>query len=89
MVLSVEGDGILNPLVTKILITKVERASIAEGAGIVAGDEIVQVEGQSVVGRRARELQPLMKFNAGETRTLRIRHADGKQTEVRLTKPKE
>ena len=87
--ISVEGDGILNPLVKKISVTKVEKASLAEAAGITVGDEIVQIEGQPVVGRRAKELQPLMKFNAGETRTLRLQHADGRQFDARLTKPKE
>ncbi len=89
MAISVEGDGLLNPVVTKITVTSVGKASLAEAAGIVAGDEIVQIEGQPVVGRRARELQPLMNLPPGETRTLRLKHADGRQFDTRLTKPKE
>ncbi len=89
MVVSVEADGILNPVIKKITVTKVEKASLAEAAGMVGGDEIVQIEGQSVVGRRAREMQSLMKFDPGETRTLRVKHVDGKEFDAKLTKPKE
>ena len=53
-----------------------------------AGDLIIQIEGQPVAGRRARELQPFMKLNPGETRTLRLKHADGTKADVRITKPK-
>jgi hypothetical protein len=74
----VEGEGFfLNPLITKILVTEVSKGSLAEAAGMRAGDQILQLEGQSVAGRRAWELQPLMKLNPGETRTLRLKHTDG------------
>ena len=87
--IDVQGEGFfLNPVVTKVLVTKVEKASLAADAGIVAGDEIIQVEGQTIVGRRARDLQPLMKFNAGESRTLRLKRANGEQFEACITKPK-
>ncbi len=89
MHISVEADGILNPVITKITVTEVEKASLAEAAGIMGGDEVIQIEGQSVVGRRAREMQALMKFNPGETRTLRLKRGDGKQFDAKLTKPKE
>src|SRR5438270_760279 len=86
---SVEGEGFfLNPLVTKILVTEVKKASLAEAAGLRAGDQIIQIEGQSVAGRRAMELQPFMKLNLGETRTFRLRHADGTEFDARFTNPK-
>ena len=88
-VTQLEGEGFfLNPLVKRILVTDVTKGSIAEAAGMRAGDEIIQIEGQSVVGRRARELQPFMKLNPGETRTLRLKHADGTEVDARITKPK-
>jgi len=84
-----EGEGFfLNPLVKKLLVTEVTKNSLAEAAGMRAGDQIIQIEGKSVVGRRARELQPWMKLNPGETRTLRLRHADGTEVDARITKPK-
>ena len=84
-----EGEGfLLNPIVRKILVTEVTKGSIADAAGMRAGDQIIQIEGQSVAGRRAWELRPFMKLNPGETRTLRLKHADGTEAEVRITKPK-
>jgi len=88
-VTQVEGEGFfLNPLVKKILVTEVAKGSLAEAAGMRPGDQIIQIEGQSVAGRRARELQPFMKWNPGETRTLRLKHADGTEVDARITKPK-
>ena len=88
MVVSVDADGFFDPVIKKISITKVEKNSLAEAAGIVGGDEIIQVEGQPVVGRRAKEMQALMTFGPGETRTLQLKHADGKHFDAKLTKPK-
>jgi C-terminal processing protease CtpA/Prc len=89
-VTQVEGEGFfLNPIVTKILITEVTKGSLAETAGMRVGDQIIQVEGQTVAGKRALALQPFMKLNPGETRTMRLRHADGTEAEARITKPKE
>jgi C-terminal processing protease CtpA/Prc len=53
------------------------------------GDQIIQIEGQKVAGKRAMALQPFMKLNPGETRTMRLKHADGTEDEARITKPKE
>ena len=88
-VTQLEGEGFfLNPLVKRILVTEVTKGSLADAAGMRAGDQIIQIEGQSVAGRRARELQPFMKLNPGETRTLRLKHADGTEVDARITKPK-
>src|ERR1700730_7799132 len=86
---SVEGEGFfLNPLVTKILVTEVKKASLAEDSGMRAGDIIIKIQGQSVASRRARKLRPLMDVNPGETRTLRLQHADGTEFDARFTNPK-
>ena len=86
---SVEGGGFfLNPVVTKILVTEVEKASLAEAAGMSAGDIIIKIQGQDVIGRRAWELRTLMDFKPGETRTLRLRHLDGREFDARFTNPK-
>jgi C-terminal processing protease CtpA/Prc len=84
----VEGEGFfLNPVVRRIFVEEVIKGSLAEAAGMRAGDEIIKIEGQNVVGKRARELQGFMKLNPGETRTLRLKHADGSEVEARITKP--
>ena len=87
--IAVEGDGFfLNSVVSRIRVTEVAKSSLAEAAGIVAGDEITQIEGQAVAGRRARDLQSFMKFNPGETRRLRVRRVSGEEFDATLTKPK-
>jgi len=87
---SVEGEGFfLNPLVTRILVTEVKKASLAEAAGMRAGDVIIKIQGQSVVGRRAWELRPWMDFKPGETRTLRLRHTDGTEFDAQFTNSKD
>jgi C-terminal processing protease CtpA/Prc len=84
-----EGGGFfLNPVVKKLFVEEVTKGSLAEAAGMKAGDEIIKIEGQVVAGRRARDLQGYMKLNPGETRTLRLKHADGTDVEARITKPK-
>ena len=88
-VTELHGEGFfLNPLVTKILVTEVIKGSLAEAAGVRAGDEIVKIESQAVAGKRARELAPFMKLNPGETRSMRVKHSDGTEADVRITKPK-
>jgi C-terminal processing protease CtpA/Prc len=83
-----EGEGFfLNPLVKTLVVSEVIKGSLAEAAGMKVGDQILQIEGQNVAGRRALELRPYMKLNPGETRTLRLKHADGTQADVRITKP--
>lgn len=89
IVTQVEGEGFfLNPIVKKILVTEVIKGSLAEAAGMRAGDQIIQIEGQNVVGKRAMELRPFLKLNPGETRTFRLKRADGTEAEARITKPK-
>ena len=85
----VEGEGFfLNPVVKKLFVEEVTKGSLAEAAGVRAGDEIIKIKGQVVAGRRAMALQGYLKLNPGETRTLRLKHADGTEVEARITKPK-
>jgi len=89
LVTQVEGEGFfLNPVVTKILVTEVASGSLAEAAGIKAGDQIIQIDGETIAGKRALELRRFMKLNPGETRKFRLKHADGTEADVRITKPK-
>ena len=86
--IGVEGEGfVFDPVVTKISVTGVVPDSLAAKAGIVRGDEITSIEGRAVKGRRASELKAYMRFGAGESRTLIVRHADGASFEARLAKP--
>ena len=89
LVTQVEGEGFfLNPVVKKILVTEVTKGSLAEAAGVKAGDQIIQIEKKNIIGWRAMQLVPFMKLNPGETRTFRLKHADGTEADAKITKPK-
>ena len=85
----VKGEGFfLNPVVSAIVVSEVTKGTLAESAGIKVGDQIIRIEGRNVSGMRAMELRPYMKLDPGQTRSFRLKHADGKEADVRLTKPK-
>ena len=76
--IDVDGEGFfLNPTLKTVTIKSVVPGRPAATAGIKPGDQIVEVEGKPVLGAKARELQPLMKKNVGETLALRLRKPSG------------
>lgn len=76
--IDVDGEGFfLNPTLKTVTIKSVVPGRPAATAGIKPGDQIVEVEGRQVSGAKARDLQPLMKKNVGETLALRLRKPSG------------
>ena len=76
--IDVDGEGFfLNPTLKTVTIKSVVAGRPAATAGIKPGDQIVEVEGRPVLGAKARDLQPLMKKNVGETLALRLRKTSG------------
>jgi C-terminal processing protease CtpA/Prc len=55
---------------------------------IAVGDEVVQVEGTAVSGRKANELKPLMKKEAGQVLHLRLKRASGEIYSANITAAK-
>lgn len=83
--IEVDGDGFfLNPTLKTVTIKSVAPGRPAANAGIEPGDQIVEVEGRQVAGVKARELEPLMKKNVGETLTLRLRKPSGELYSVAM-----
>lgn len=83
--LAVSGDGFfLNPTIRSIKVQKVNAGSPAARAGIAEGDEIVEVEGRPVVGAKAKELQPYVERNVGETVRLTVRKPNGDVRQLSL-----
>ena len=83
--IDVDGDGFfLNPTLKTVTIKSVVPGRPAATAGIKPGDQIVEVEGRPVIGAKARDLQPLMKKNVGETLALRLRKPSGELYTVSL-----
>jgi C-terminal processing protease CtpA/Prc len=83
---SVKGSGFfLNPTVESVIIESVVPKSPAAQHAIAVGDEVVQVEGTSVPGRKANELKPLMKKEAGQVLHLRLKRASGEIYSANIT----
>ena len=76
--ISVDGDGpIWNPVLKSAKVAKVTPASPAASAGLLPGDLIVEVDGRTVAGAKARDLEPLMKKKPGERLALKVQRAGG------------
>jgi len=82
---SVDGEGVFwNPVLKSVTVVKVESASPAAAAGIVAGDRIVEIEGKTIAGARTNEIEPLMKKKVGERLVLRVQRDGGEPRAVTL-----
>ena len=83
--IEVDGEGFfLDPTLKSVTVTSVAPASAAARAGIVARDEIVEVDGHRVVGAKAKDLEPSLKKRVGESLHLRLRRPDGNEYEATL-----
>lgn len=68
----------------KIIVIDPYEGFSAHRAGIRAGDEIIEVNGQGVKGKKSDDVRPLLKGNAGSPLKLKIIHA-GQTVPVELT----
>jgi C-terminal processing protease CtpA/Prc len=74
MRVKVDGTGFfLNPTIQEVV-----PDSPAAQEYLAAGDQIIEIEGRVVAGKKAKELEPLMEKAVGEALHLRIKRADGK-----------
>jgi len=75
---NIEAEGFfLNPTLRAVTIEKVVPESPAAKSRIAAGDQIVEVDGVTVGGRKVRELEPLVQKSIGETLHLRLKRPNG------------
>lgn len=90
MVVKVDGDGFfLNPTVKSATIQKVVPDSPVAQQSLVAGDQIIEVEGHPVVGTKAKELEPFMRKAIGEPLHLRLKHESGQLCSATLIAARE
>lgn len=86
---SVKGSGFfLNPTVEAVTIQSVVPKSPAAQHDIAVGDEVVQVEGTPVSGRKANELKPLLKKETGQVLHLRLKRVSGEIYSANITAAK-
>lgn len=82
---SVDGEGAFwNPTLKSVRVAKVAPRSPAEQAGIVVGDQIVEIEGKQIAGAKAQDLQPHMKKDVGQRVNLVVKKASGETRPVSL-----
>ena len=85
LTVNVDGTGFfLNPTIKTATIKQVAAGSPAATAGIVAGDEILEVEGHAVPGSKADAIAPLMVKGVGQPLTLKRRRSSGAVYSVTL-----
>ena len=84
-VLGVKGSGLFNPTVHSVVVQSITPGTPAAAQNIAPGDEIVEVGGVSVPGRKANELRPLIEKKAGEVVHLRLKRSNGENYSVTMT----
>lgn len=84
--LQISIAGVFSPKVLKAVVGEVLPDSQAKAAGLLAGDELIQVDGLEVPGNAARVLEPHLEFVPGTSKRLVLKRADGSTYEVTLTK---
>lgn len=84
LTLDVEG-AFWNPTLRSVKIDKVTPRSSAALAGIIAGDELVEVAGRAVVGAKGRDIQAHIDKDIGQTLQMKLKHPGGETFVVTLT----
>lgn len=76
--LSIDGEGVFwNPTLRAVKIDKVFPQSPAALAGIVPGDEVVEVAGHVVAGAKGKDIQVHIEKDIGQSVQVKVRHANG------------
>lgn len=82
------GGAPWSPTLRSATILAVAQNSPAAAGGIRAGDEILEVEGLTVAGGKAKELQAAMAKSVGQSLRMRLRHSSGETYTVVMTAAK-
>lgn len=87
--ISVHTEGFsFNPTLKTVEVADVTAGSPADAAGLVKGDQFVEVEGHVVAGAKAFDLKPYLSRNVGETVNFKFRKASGEVVAIALTAAK-
>jgi|SRR5687767_3164044 len=72
------------PVLKSVHVQEIEPGSPAEVGGLQVDDEIVQVEGQPLVGANARDVAAMVQVPPGERLRLVVRGRDGSERHVTI-----
>lgn len=79
------GGAPWSPTLRSATVLAVAANSPAAAGGIRAGDEILEVEGLTVAGGKAKELQAAMAKSVGQPLRMRLKHSGGETYTVVIT----
>ena len=81
----VEVDGsYAKPILKSVHVQEIEPGSPAEAGGLKVDDEIVQVQGQPLVGANPRDVAAIVQVPPGEQLRLVVRGSDGAERQVTI-----
>jgi len=81
----VEVDGsYLKPVLKSVWVQEIEPGSPAEAGGLKVEDEILQVQGKSLVGANARDVAAMVQVPPGSKLRLVVRSNDGARRHVTI-----
>jgi S1-C subfamily serine protease len=77
--LSVKGSGMFwNPTLESITIEEVAAGSPTAAAGVVKGDQVIEVEGKPIAGRKAKDVQAQVQSKSpGDKLDVKFKRANG------------
>ena len=82
---SLDAEGAFwNPTIRTAKIAKVSPKSPAALAGLVVGDEVIEVAGKLVAGAKGKDIQALIEKDIGQSVQVKVRHANGDVASVTL-----
>lgn len=83
--LSINAEGMFwNPTLLSVKIATVSPKSPAAEAGMVTGDEIIEVAGKPVPGAKGNDLKAQVEKEIGQALQLKLRRANGEVAAVTL-----
>jgi C-terminal processing protease CtpA/Prc len=74
--------SLANPVVESVTLTKVVPGSPAAQKGLAVGDQVMEIEGVAIAGRKPTELQRLAQKSVGQSMRLRLKKTNGKSYAV-------
>lgn len=82
---SLDAEGVFwNPTLRSVKIERVAPRSPAAAAGLIAGDEVIEVAGRVVAGAKGKEIQAHIEKDIGESVQMKVRHANGESAVVTM-----
>jgi C-terminal processing protease CtpA/Prc len=74
--------SLANPVVESVTLTKVVPGSPAAQKGLAVGDQVMEIEGVAIAGRKPTELQRLAQKSVGQSMRLRLKKTNGRSYAV-------